>query len=385
MLNLNTTETIYISVGSKNDLVQRRGIHKFKDMDRIVKNNLTTNEPYCKTLHYEIKPLSASTLASKCRLLLKVHAKQNPRIYTEAILSIFIMTGVIAITIIGSRVLSSHIVTSSYFTKLYDDIIHERLKYVSSGRLVGLERYYEDVFTILGTYFFIMALPVLGTIRYSFDTVTNLKKSFLEFFNDPHVLIRQEESKDSSYPLNDEDELANSYDDFFVQDPILMSDIKKEWMHAPRFIKIGKILYSLDTALQFLFQNPLENGSIKSLTGNWSLTTEDQEKLITDLSQLFMIEKDDILKYWDPYFCDWDKVLSGNCPNWIDLNQQQKASVKQQIRNDLFANLRLLNFLKEFDEAVLNTSIKLNDNEDGSFTLKDLQTELQNKPYQIRV
>lgn len=409
MLNLQTNETIYNLVCTRNYLTARIKTHQMTQMDRIVHQNLTTNEPYCKTLHYEIKPLSASTLKEKCYLLY-LHAKENPWLYKDVIKSIVLMTGVIAITIIGARLLGSHIATSTYFKKLYDDIINHRLIYVRSGRLVGLERYNEEVFQIWLGYFSITTLAGLGTIRYSYNTLTYLIESLLKFLNDSNELTCQEQLKDSSYPLNDGDELANSSDEFFVQDPILMSDIKKDWMHAPRFIKIGKTLYSLNTALQFLFQKPLENGSIKSLTGNWSLTTEDQEKLITDLSQLFMIKKEYIIKYWDPYFCDWDKLsckdprlenasedeknqifqeiflerdLSRMFPNWVDLNQQERASAKQQIRNDLFANLRLLNFLKEFDESVLETSIKLND--DDSFTLKDLQTELKEKNYQIRL
>jgi hypothetical protein len=234
----------------------------------------------------------------------------------------------------------------------------------------------------------------------------DIKKSLLTFYKDLNILKCHTEIKDSSFAITDHSELSNSIKDSLIEDPISLDGIKNEWSHAPRFIKIGPYLFSLDSILKQLFFKPVNQEDISHPIENRLLSTQEQEKLITDLSQLFCLDRTEIIKYWDPYFCDERKLsylldpqiidksalekneifqdiflendLSELIPNWQNFSIAQKASIKSQIRDDFFASQRLQKFLKQFSDEILDIEIKKNDNE--FFTLRSmLNSEHQRK------
>lgn len=379
-------------------------------VDQLRIANLTRNEPGTFSLNYKSLPLPSKSWKEKIFLLneyfsrnLDLHKKSGKALLKFiAVFSLVLAVGAIV-----------HPILNRFLANLKQDILLGRLQYTKPPYdRVGMDYYY----LVKASYFVVLsAFACMGLAVPAIDLYCNangLTRSLLEFYKDPTRLICEVAlSEEKSSIENFSNEKLNGK----VVDPISSGEIKEEWINAPRFIKIGTYVYSLDTLIRRFFTRSLgENKQIQNPLGNWSITPEQQEKLRKDLCDLLFLDPKDLEKYWDPYFCDlrkpyrtlgnhprlvaavteeerravmqdilFEEDLSSMVPNWNDYNPSQQASIKRQIAPDYFADCRIIRFLSEFDKEVLAFDIKLNDTE--SFKLQDLLNESKNRSYNFEI
>lgn len=205
-------------------------------------------------------------------------------------------------------------------------------------------------------------------------------------------------------------EWANNQLDGDLEDPITFEKIKKQWVNSPRFIKIHRYVFNLDSVLKSMFSSPLIDGRIKHPVETRALSEAEHNRLLKDLSELFKMDKGMIMKCFSPFSFqpDWQK-LSTTCAKditgWfaMSLHKQEeiltdiflniflekqfpsfktapdpvKCLMAAQYKSDLFPALRLYNFFLNVDDDVLKTRIYSSDEE--SYDLFSLQRSVIEK------
>ncbi len=369
--------------------------------------NLTTNEPSLVSLKdYKIEPLPHASLQENAYLLY-LHAKYNINLHLNAIGSAAVITAFCAFTVF------TVITVREQLAQLYDDIVNERLVYVEfPHEIVGMAYYYGSVVrAILAIAYITIIEFIVGATLYRH--IVKLKESLIDFFANPNQLIIEVEKKDSSFSISDQTNLANNFDeetDSFL-DPFSINNIKKEWIHAPRFIKIGSYLFPIDSLFKKIFFTK-EDKLIRHPVENRPLTTQEQDTLLADLSSLFQIDKNKMIECWDPYLDENDRKnaakrnldfiadrsesnvkaavedqllsddLKSMIRDWESFDCIQKIFIMKQIKQDLFASKKLKNFLQKLPREILKLQIQ-NTPED-SFTLQSLLNEELNRSFEYQ-
>lgn len=389
-----------IAIGRRDDLETRQK----RDISLLVIENLTTNQPKVTTAWYNIEPVSKRTLKDRIHLLCE-HFKNNTTLYWNVLKAVALLTTACVVGFLAVKFFGS------YLANLYDNILHGRLVYQGyplDGVPVGWDYYYEDVFSVWCIYFIIFGCG-LASGKYLYETLKDLKTSLGQFFESPHRLVREINLRDSSFPQFDKTVLANDKEGSNFRDPITWDDLKGEWIHAPRFIKIGHYVFAFDTLLKRLFDKPLLNGKrIHHPIEERYLDDREQEKLISDLSRLLGLDSSKFLNYWDPYYQDPRKNnplhpfsemlrdrpeilqfallyddLRKMIPDAYRFNAEQIAQIGREIKNDLFASKRLRNFLDQLPPEVLALNIKKD--EANSVTLMSIIKEEEKRTYPYHI
>lgn len=377
--------------------------------DRIassIVHNLTTNSPRVELIKYAIQPLPKASIREKLRLL-SLHAKLNGPMYRTVAKAAAILLTAWLVALIAYR----YIVFT--LQGLHTDVVQNPQKYemwLQTPRglsFLTAENYYHRQATgYLAWYGLLYCVSLLPTGAYFATKITELAASFIKFYRSPHQLTRQIEEKSTIKNLT---QLANNKEEDLFIDPISLTGIKVEWIQAPRFIKIGSWAFSLDTVMKRLFSKPLKDGHISHPVENRVLTALEEDNLLTSIHQLFMIDKEGIKNFWDPHYCDFRKVtlkqhferdprfanalpeqrpailqdllleynLSQMISSWRDLQPHQRASIKNQLEEDIHAISRLTRFLDQLPDEVLKQKININD--EDSFTLQELINAEHNK------
>jgi hypothetical protein len=396
---------VHVAIGSQSNLQVLKEREERTKVKQLVVTNLTTNEPQFATLRWELKSLPNASLKEKISLLLQ-HPTLETEAYRKVLKAIACLAAVYVVSVIASRL------TQWYLANLHDDILNHRLVYFNRPHeVVGLKYYDAKATEMWGWLYLLTGLSGLGAVFMVADSLKELAPSLKDFLQHPSRLGYYIEPKEPSFPHSDLSELANEIVDTEVRDPITLDGLKSEWIRAPRFIKIGRYLFSLDSLLPRLFFKPLMEGRIAHPLENRPLSSEELENLTTDLSQLFLIDRSEVKKFWDPYYCDWRKVthtddlrvvnankeerdqilqdillendLARLIHDWESLRVDQKAFIKDQLRNEIFASRRLWNFLDLLPDNALQTPIKKNDND--SFTLQTLVNNERQRKFTYNV
>jgi hypothetical protein len=367
--------------------------------------NLKNNEPSLVFLKdHKIEPLPHTSLQEKAHLLY-LHVNHNINLHLRAIGAVAIITTFCALTVFVAITLKKQL------DQLYDDIINRRLVYAEFPyQIVGMEYYYQRVVGAICIFAQVAGIGFRVGLAF-FENILQLKDSLTDFFASPNQLTFEIEQKDSSYPISDQTELANNFDaetNSFL-DPFSINSIKRDWVHAPRFIKMGTYLFPLDSLLKkIFFMN--EDGLIRHPVENRPITAEEQDTLLEDLSSLFQIDKNKMINYWDPYL-DQDirknaakrtlKDLIGNATasdakaavensllsddlkemitDWNSFNSMEKNLIMKQIKQDVFASKRLKKFLEILPIEILKLNI--HNNVEDSFALQDILNEELNRSF----
>jgi hypothetical protein len=391
------SQPFHLATGSRTSLEAPKKHDELSRIGEVVAANLSTNEPKVAVLKYEIHSLPNKNLKGKIDLL-RLHATHETETYRNVLMAIAGLATVCVASMILSRF------NKWYLEKLLDDISNHRLVYLNDPyKFVGLDFYKERAFLLWGSYYILAGGFGLSTGYHLFNQLRKLMMSLKNFAQLSYSI----ELKELSNPNGKPSDLANAIKDSQILDPISYEGFKSEWMQAPRFIKIGRHLFSLDTLLPALFQKPLDHGKIQHPLMNTCLSEDEQKKLIADLSQLFQIDESEITKFWDPYcgkciiainhypvpsgISKEEKIkyrnsflLAKHCekkiPEWNTLPLGTLAGINTQFQKQIFALKRLKRFLKALPEKALNTPIQKTDTE--SFTLQQLldstKKELEN-------
>lgn len=392
-----------------------RGQDRDQRIEAILIKNLTTNDPLVNTiLDRQVVCLPKVTVWDKIALF-KTHLGTHYQGYKDVLVSI----AIIAVTSVVSVLIARYI--SGSLDLLYAQILRGEVTFVQDGyRWTGtVFNYYETAFGYWFLYAMFVGPLALTAIALQISDmskkIVELKDSWLKFYANPTQLVCTSQLLSSSYPLTDQDKLSNDDDreGSCVKDPILLIPIQKGWSHAPRFIKVGQYLCLFHSILKSILRKPLHEGKIYHPIENRLLNESEKEKLITDLTQLLAIEKDQLLKYWDPFYCSLDKLpfyqhseilsleegsaqraarleelvfdehLERMFGDWKSYQPHQKAGIRYQIKDDYFASLRLQNFLRELPDSVLDLEIK--SSEQDTFTLRTLYNQEKKREYHCDV
>lgn len=377
---------------------------KDQKIKEVFDYNLTTNEDKTKKIIATDCDSLSITLKEKIKRVF-FHIVKNPSVYIETFCAIAGLGIAAKVTLLGKNQINT------YLSKLYQDIKLGRLVYVPANQQynpyfyhyekVGLDYYYQQAIGAWAFFslFAVTTLAALTTIIS--EKLSEIRTSLNDYFSDRNVKFTIE-VKDSSYPSSNNLETIGNDG---TTDPFSFIELKEEWIHAPRFLKIINQVVSLDTFFKFIFIEPLRENKIYSPLHSRFLTDEENQNLIQNVSDLLGINSEILLQIWnDPYFCDKRKL---NYPNstpaeiedilftqdlgklyqpiqttrhnvtWINWNTEQQSYVKQKVKKDVFHFLKLQNLILELPEKSLNLEIKLND--EDSFTFLSLMKEIKDK------
>jgi hypothetical protein len=200
-------------------------------------------------------------------------------------------------------------------------------------------------------------------------TPTTIFKTIREWITIPTT------RKNSEYPLtlNGISNLLFSSLEEKILDTITAEEIKKSWMTSPRFIKINKELFNLNSLLKRLFR-PLDvNGRLLHPFENRALTEEESRKLVNDISALLCISKSKFLNNnsWG-INNEWENELTKKVETF-GIYERLYKFIKNKNRDSFYTYKRLSKFLKDLPQEVLNAKIRINNNE--FFTLASILEE----------
>lgn len=395
-----STNPVCIGQGTKFELERTKQRDRETRILAVMLHNLTTNEPEVQVLKYTFTNLGPKTIIEKLRLL-QLHIKKNPNQYAFFLgaCAFFIALGKIA------QIASRYIIKS--YESLYQQILKGQLTYASGPRIwqvVGMDYYYNK---LSGAYFglgFLLAFPAFIVGITGLAVLSDLIYSLNSVLTDPYQLTTAIETRTlHSIPI---DEYRNHQDDQkLLEDQFSGESVNPQWAHAPRFIKVGNMLYTLNGFFAGVLRKPLDNGVIQNPELDLPLSKEDHTHLMRSLSHLFAIDEDQIHKYWDPYYCDSRKCLPSfasqiaafpqetketdtenllirddlkrRIRNWDSCNFQQQENLITFIRPTLFLDKRMINFLRELPDSVLDLSLK--NTESDSFTLRSILEKAQER------
>lgn len=340
----------------------------------LILENLRTNESAMLKGQYKIEAITPKSLRKKINLYIQ-YVKENKndfKLLLKAISTCSILLGIS---------LASLAFIKFVLPKLHEDILNRRLIY-TSNQLVKMDEYYfQSVMFWLNAIMF----AIFGGISacYALDRFQKFKASLVNFGNDFCELKCQLEEVETPFPSHVSlCALSNESNDTSIRDPISFVGIKKEWSHAPRFIKVGNYLFTLESILKQLFLKHLEGKKIiHPCEVGRSLTDDEQEKLTADLSLLFQIPQDEFQKLWDPFILTGlddlilEMELSNSIPEWSKLELRQQRAIKAELRNDIFANHRLIKFIEQLPDEVKKAKIHANDTE--FFTFEEMLSEVK--------
>jgi len=401
----NITHTAFfppISVIGREAELERKRVNL---VEECVIRNLVTNQLEIFTLNQaEIKrcDFSAFSFMEKMVFFFQ-HAKQASFLYQEALILGTIFAVATVVSIMAARWIRATLNTT------YQNVLANRFIYQGTLEKVGFEHYYKQWFSLWGSYG-LLGLPIPFFLGGGFfESLLSIKHSFVDFHHQLSAVTQVQTIK------KDLSKLANDVTEEGFVDPISLEVIKKEWAQAPRFIKVGNYLLTLNSLLCQLFSKDLTEGQIKHLIENRPLTNEEQEEVVDQLSQLFAIEKEEIVCFFDPYYGDFFKEeikknpqyvnasehekpavllelvfeadLSRQVKKWATLNAQKKAYIKFQLRKDWFASRRITNFLTHLkvrlSENVLEVKNEIN--ETTFFNLMEIFDEEAKRTFRINL
>lgn len=375
---LKAGDPIHVAYGTR---VELPNCSKKQVIAKIIQANLTTNEPMMAQIsEYKIESITPKSLKEKIYLHYQ-YAKENPNDYKS------LLKCVVACALSFSLFLASVAFVRYLFPKAIENILNGRMAVV----MQQFRSHIVESFVLgsLPAGFLTVGIVKLYEI---FSHLLQIGTSLAKFGKDPCELNCYLEQVNTSFPKDEKfSTLGNDSDDTFVRDPITLNDIKKEWANAPRFIKVGIYLFSLDSLLKQLFFKPLTNNQVSHPCENRPLTADEQEKLTADLSKLFNIPPNEMLSYWNPYYVssiftedfmlDFDLLIL--VPEWTALAAHQKAAIRNQLRGDIYANQRFIKFLYDLSSEVIKTKIYNNDQE--FFTFENMLSEEQGREFQYHI
>lgn len=313
---------------------------------KIVEHNLTTNKPEALFLEYSAKPIHPLDSFESFVFFLKSIAKSAGHLVTTH-----------KVHMIASACLFPLFVATTYF------LTSVKLTPISASLFVAALLY---VFNFV------------SVIRKIIDSTEPFKITYT---------IQSESTLRSDDPS-----FANQSNDHFVTDPISGTEMKREWIDAPRFIKLGTYILPIHSLIPALFRNPLKDGKIiHPIETGRVLNDVEQEKLLADLSRLFTCTKESFLKILDPISgiqtdgastediqnSFIDKFLSSRVQNWKELSYAAQCELRIHHKDRILEVLRICTFLKTQEEF---RDIPLRDNDDDASdppTFRALKRQLE--------
>jgi len=406
-------QIICLKSGSYEELSNDRA---FKARDReqrmagIVLYNLTTNTPQVATVRYEVTRFSNRTLFDKINLI-KIHFYQYKDEYIDLAISLAMTFVAVIVAVVAAQYMIHHL---AVFKQEIINGMWEFAPVIGCPELVTLLDYDVYALDMWASYLFMTSFLALPLLIFNTVCILSFANSWFNKFQDPAKLECHIELSETSYPVNDVSQLANNHsvDTQSPIDPISLNPIHNRWVHAPRFLKIGPYLFTLDSCLQGIYRKALVNQMIQHpVEVGRVLTPQEQEKLITDLSQLLCLDKTEILKYFDPYYISWDKFrlmqdpqyinapmeekdavlenllfhldLSRMIPDWETFRPDQKGAIKNAIRERFFTTRRLTNILRESPEII--RLLRIRNAEDDGFSIQELLDEQSARTYEYPI
>jgi hypothetical protein len=388
-----STTPVFIGQGTKSELEHKKQLDKETRILAVMLHNLTTNEPKVQVLKYTFTPIGTQTIIEKLRLMW-FHINEHPNQYAFflGVCTFFIVLGKVA------QIASRYIIKS--YDSVYQQILKGQLTYASGPRIwqvVRMDYYHNKLSEAYFTLIFSLAFPALIVGTFGFAVLSDLIFSLNSLLTGSHQLTTTIETKTlNSIPI---DEYRNNRDDQgLLEDPLTGEGINPKWAHAPRFIKVGKMLYTLKGFFIGILRKPLDNGVLLNpILLNTPLSLEDHNHLMRSLSDLFGIDEDQIHQYWDPYYRDPRKCepdfarrvaalpqatqqatieeslfrvdLKNRIAHWASYSQEQQDHLATYIRPLLFLDKRTINFLKTVPDRFLDT--RLFNTDSDSFTLRE--------------
>jgi hypothetical protein len=396
-----STTPVFIGQGTKSELEHKKQLDKETRILAVMLHNLTTNEPKVQVLKYTFTNIGPKTIIEKLRVMW-VHINEHPNQYAFLLgtCAFFIILGKVA------QIASRYIIKS--YESLYQKILKGQLTYASGPRIwqvVRMDYYHNKLSEAYFALIFSLAFPVLIVGIFGLAVLSDLIFSLNSLLTGSYQLTTTLKTKTlNSIPIDD---YRNNHDDQeLLLDQFTGETIKPEWAHAPRFIKVGKMVYTLNGFFVGILRKPLVNGVIQNPElVNTPLSQEDHTHLMRSLSDLFGIDEDQIHQYWDPYYCDPRKCdpdfargvaalplaiqqanieeslfrddLRQRIANWDSYSREAQDYLATFIRPLLFLDKRTINFLKEVPDRFLDND--LFNHEKESFTLRSILEKAQER------
>lgn len=362
-------EKVQLNASNEIDPIRRHIDQIGKHIDQIRRHNLTTNDPHVLIINYTIRASHPSEWLNKAM-------KETAALVGEVVMWILLF-GFLAIIFL-------RIIHETLLDNIADNIAHILSSIPSNVKLP------LSACTLI--------LLILDHLRRSYKKEKEIHS---------HTLTYTIQPADTSFPHNVE--MANQSSEQFVDDVISSEGMKREWVNAPRFIKLGQYVIPVQSLLPVLFINALRNnGIVHPLEPGRLLKEVEQNKLLSDLSRLFAINEKALIQFWDPFSEDekkwlnndhrilgtpeadrskvmedllFEEWLSKRIKDWSRLSRADQCVIKDQLRKDVFASLRLMRFLNYFESFRF---IPLKNSKEDSSTLGDLLSREKAKKFSYR-
>ena len=267
-----------------------------------------------------------------------------------------ILGGIIYLTVIQIGNLRGDI--GQYFNYYRDGFLHKyRVLYTK-------EDFYKDCAIELflrGVLTFMMELPV---IFFGFEIISHdpLIQNFNQLRKNPIVVTTTTTKVDSSMANIALEKLANGKDPETdeYRDPITLEGIPVDEIGSPKILSIGKYALPLNTALKAIFSkaSSCASGEIPHPIYGGTLTGEEKDKFLTDVSQFLCTSKESLEKCWaisDEEYEQYVEFIAKRiyAGRWSSFH----AATKGACRNHLRDQLKPAFVIKKF-EAIIPSGVR---------------------------
>jgi hypothetical protein len=366
----------------------------------IVQKNLSTDLNTGATCRFEEKEITHLNLKEKLSLLWN-DFKANKMLYFSPVIATAIVVGVVfALAFFASLI---HANLNELYQQILDGLIEISYDGGFSWRPATAAYWYETAFDSWAGYGLLSMVFLFAAFFYFGISISDLHDHLKFIFKDlKHVKAESIEFQlDREAPdlINERRrELILGQEKEFLLDPVSKARIDVAHVNSPRYFQVGRTLYTLDTVIRNIFSSVSESGYLQHPEQERPMTESEQDELLTQLSRVLCITKEDILRASHPYFipempeggiAHWtesklDNQLSQMVIGWNAYSSAIQQGIKRQLKDKLFKRNRILNFMSFIPSSVLN--LRIPNGPDGGTRLKTIEHEFLNLrlPYRFQ-